>query len=258
VNHSCVGKIIRELDAELVMIRSCLEAFEHKRPHTSRRRRRKSSSGRRFWTAAELRDLRKLYPDARTSDLAPRFGRSTTALSGMAYSLGLHKSEAYLATPEACRLRRGDNVGASFRFQRGHVPANKGLRRPGYGPGRMRETQFRKGERPHTWVPVGTEVRDDDGYLKRKIGDDRTKPPRFNWRYVHTMTWEARNGPVPSGHAVAFKNGDKTDIREENLEIVSREELMRRNSVHRLPPALAEVVLLRARLVRQINRRMKA
>jgi hypothetical protein len=85
------------------------------------------------------------------------------------------KSEAYLASPAACRLRRGDNIGAPYRFTKGHVPANKGLRRPGWGPGRMKETQFRKGERQGRAVklykPIGTERVSKDGYTERKIND---------------------------------------------------------------------------------------
>jgi len=126
----------------------------------------------------------------------------------------------------------------------------------------MRETQFKKGELTGAaqarWVPVGTEVLDVEGYLKRKISDDRTKASRFNWRYVHTMTWEAKHGPVPRGCAIAFRNGDKADIREENLELVTRQELMRRNTIHNLPKALAEVIQLRGALVRQIRKRARA
>lgn len=48
-------------------------------------------------------------------------------------------------------------------------PFNKGLRRPGWHVGRMRETQFRKGERSgiaaKNWRPIGTIRTDPDGYL---------------------------------------------------------------------------------------------
>ena len=213
---------------------------------------------RRLWTEKEQLELRRLYPDTKTSKLARRFHRRLRAVYAMAKKLGLRKSEAFLASADACRLRRGDNVGAAYRFKKGQEPPNKGLRRPGYAPGRMAETQFRKGQLSHTWVPVGTEVLDPDGYLKRKVSDDRTRPSRFNWRFVHVLTWEAKHGPIPRGFAVAFKNGNKADLRDDNLELVSRQELMRRNSVHNLPPALAEVVQLRAVLVRQIRKRASA
>jgi hypothetical protein len=211
--------------------------------------------GRRPWTWPEDQALLKRYPHERTVDLARELRRSPSAVSARAGLFGLHKSDAYLESPAACRLRRGDNVGAAFRFRKGHVPANKGLRRPGWAAGRMAETQFRKGQMPQTWVPVGTEVVDSGGYRKRKVSDDRTKASRFNWRFVHVLLWERAHGPVPPGHAVVFRNGDRRDLRLGNLELVSRRELMRRNSVHRLPKALAEVIQLRGAVVRQINRR---
>jgi len=244
---SAAAALLGELDAELAMIRSCLEALGIRRRRT-----------RRFWTEAELGQLRRLYPDTRTALLARRLRRRTYGVYNKAQQLGLRKSAAYLRSPACVAFARPGSGGERFRYPKGHVPANKGLRRPGYAPGRMKETQFKKGQEPRNWVPVGTEVRDDEGYLKRKISDDRTIPSRFNWRYVHTMTWEAKHGPVPRGHAVAFKNGDKTDIRDENLELVSRRELMRRNSVHNLPRALAEVVQLRGALVHQIRKRARA
>lgn len=171
--------------------------------------------------------------------------------------LGVKKSAAYLASPEACRLRRGDNVGAAYRFTPGHVPANKGLRRPGWFRGRMKETQFRKGERRgaavELWKPIGTERISKDGYLERKVNDDL--PRQRRWRAVHLLLWESTHGPVPKGHAIAFKNGDRTDIRLDNLECISRRELMSRNTVHNLPKPLAGAVQLLGALNRQIRRR---
>lgn len=210
------------------------------------------------WNAAERRSVRACYPHMRTEDLARILGRTIESLNGIVQKLRLHKSAAYLASPAACRLRRGDNVGAAHRFVKGHVPANKGLRRPGWAPGRMAMTQFKKGDRPHTWVPVGTEVVDLDGYRKRKIANDRTKPSRFNWRFVHVLVWEAKHGQVPLGHAVVFRNGNQADIRIENLECIPRAELMRRNSVHRLPKVLADAIQLRGQLVRRIREREEA
>src|SRR3954469_12004177 len=104
-------------------------------------------AGKRLWSDQDDELLRALYPDTPNTELAQRLRRSVHAVYARAEKLGLYKSQAYLASPQACRLRRGDNVGARFRYRKGHVPANKGLRRPGWGPGRMRETQFEKGVR---------------------------------------------------------------------------------------------------------------
>src|SRR2546423_1457632 len=95
-------------------------------------------AGKRLWNPEDDVLLRRLYPDVSTPDLAQRLRRTVNAIYARAEILGLRKSAVYLASPAACRLRRGDHVGAPFYFPKGHVPANKGLRRPGWSAGRMK------------------------------------------------------------------------------------------------------------------------
>lgn len=104
-------------------------------------------AGKRLWNPEDEELLQARYPHEPTAPIAKALRRSVSAVYLRAKLLGLAKSAAYLASPAACRLRRGDQVGAAFRYPKGHVPANKGLRRPGWAPGRMSETQFRKGVR---------------------------------------------------------------------------------------------------------------
>jgi hypothetical protein len=163
-------------------------------------------AGRRLWSTADDALLRERYPHEPTAPLAGELRRSLVATYQRAQTLGLEKTEAYLASPAACRLRReATPASVATRFKKGQVPANKGLRRPGWAPGRMRETQFKRGARPQTWVPVGTVVVDPDGYRKQKVADER-RPSRFNWRFVHVLVWETAHGPVPTGHAVTFRS----------------------------------------------------
>lgn len=203
-------------------------------------------AGKRLWEPEDDALVAERYPHEPTATLARSLRRSVTATYARAMKLGLAKSAAYLASPAACRLRRGDNLGKAFRFPKGHVPANKGLRRQGWAPGRMRETQFRKGERhgraAQVYQPIGSERISKDCYLQRKVNDDL--PRQARWRSVHVLVWEAAHGPLPAGHAVSFRNGDRRDVRLENLELISRRELMRRNTVHNLPAPLAQTVQL--------------
>ncbi len=199
--------------------------------------------------------MRELYSDMPTAQVARRLGRSISSVNGRVQKLGLKKSAAYLASPDACRLRRGDHVGRPFQFKKGHVPANKGLRRPGWAPGRMKETQFRKGVlngvAARRFKPIGS-VRMCDGYLYKKVAAI-PGPWTRNWKLAHVLLWESLHGPVPAGHAVAFKNGDPTDIRGDNLELLHRRDLMARNTVHNLPKPLAQTVQLLGALRRKIN-----
>lgn len=135
------------------------------------------------------------------------------------------------------------------------MPWNKG--RPFDAGGRSVDTRFRAGNRPQTWVPIGSRRVNSDGVLDRKITDTGYAPR--DWRAVHRMVWEAAHGDVPPGHVVVFRPGRRTtveaDITLDAVELVSRAELMRRNSVHRLPREVAQAVQLIGAVNRQINER---
>jgi hypothetical protein len=215
------------------------------------------------WTSAEDEKLRKEYPNAPSENLAKLFSTTKSAVYQRAERLGLRKSAEYMASPAACRLRRGDEVGKASRFQKGIVPHNKGLRRPGYsiGRGRMSETTFKKGERRGTaaqnWKPIGTICPDTDGYLRKKVSEGvGGYGNQKAWEFVHIRTWIDANGPVPSGHAIVFKDGINVQI--ENLECISRAELMRRNSIHaRRSPEMKEAIYGLIQVKRLITMREK-
>lgn len=205
------------------------------------------------WTTEEIEALTRLYADTPTKELAVLLGHPVCSVFEKAKRLGLAKSPAYLESPASGRLRQGDNAGKEHRFRKGHVPANKGLRRPGYAVGRMCETQFEKGNKPHNYMPVGSE-RLLEGYLQRKISDTGY-PPR-DWKFVHRLLWEETNGSVPPGHVVIFIDGDKGNIDLANLRLASRSELGRRNVMwNRYPRELSETIQLAGVLKRKINRR---
>lgn len=216
-------------------------------------------AGKRLWDPEDDVELRRLFPDAPTIQLVPVFRRTLQAIRARAGTLGLHKSAAFMASPHAYRFRRGQGGGEACRFAKGHVPANKGTRRPGWHRGRMKETQFKKGQlngvAAHRFMPIGS-FRIADGYLYRKISAV-PGPWTVNWKMEHVLVWARAHGPVPSGHALAFRNRDRTDVRLENLELLTRRELMARNTVHNLPKPLAQTVQLLGQLNRQIRRRTR-
>jgi hypothetical protein len=140
------------------------------------------------------------------------------------------------------------------------VPANKGLRRPGFAPGDMARTQFKKGNVSANWMPVGSYRINGDAFVERKFAD-APGPYKNRWIPVHREIWIGAHGPVPKGYVIAFKPGTKTTDPErislEVLECITLAENCRRNSVHNLPQPLVDVCRLRARLTRAINKRSK-
>src|SRR5574337_2009025 len=135
--------------------------------------------------------------------------------------------------------------------------------RPGWAPGRMATTQFKKGrpaQEARNYVPIGTEKYDSKRKVTvRKITDDPAIFPAMRWRPVHVLVWETANGPIPKGHIVVFKKGLKTlvsaDITVDRLDLVTLAENMRRNSYRNYPQPIPQLIQLRGALNRKINKR---
>lgn len=218
------------------------------------RLRKAEGYGHRPWTEAEIEILRARYPHEPTSTLAPDLGRSALKVYAKANKIGLRKTPEYLATPAYKDQITGLELGAACRFHKGLVPWNKGRKMPGWAPGRMRATQFKKGQHPVGWKPIGSTRINADGYLDRKVAD--TGYPPHDWKGEHVLLWTEAHGPVPRGYIVVFKDRDKRHVALGNLECISLTENMRRNTIHnRYPPALRNLIMLNAALKRQIRRR---
>lgn len=214
----------------------------------------RAGATRQFWTAAEDAIIRAQYPHLRAERLVallPR--RSLASIYKRAKKLGVEKAPSFLVSRESGRL--DGTLGAAYRFKPGQAPWSKGKRIGSRG--RSSETQFKPGVRQgvaeRLYKPIGAERISRDGYLERKVNDDR--PFYRRWRAVHLLLWEAAHGPVPGGHALTFVNGDRTDIRLENLALIPRGALMRRNTVHNYPQPIPQLLQLKGALVRKINRR---
>lgn len=206
---------------------------------------------RRYWQPWEVGQLRLQYPHMLTAVIAVMLERPVESIYAKASTLGLVKTAEFFATPAAARTN--GRQGIHTRFKKGQEPPNKGLRRPGWFRGRMRETQFKRGSKPHTWKPIGAERINADGYRDRKV-TDTGYPPR-DWVGVHRLNWIAAHGPIPPGHIVRFKDGNKLNPELANLELVSLAENMRRNTLHRYPKEIRHAIQLRGALIRQINKR---
>jgi hypothetical protein len=212
----------------------------------------------RKWTRREEKILRVQYPDVFTEKIAKLLRRPIFVIYQHAAKLGLEKSAAYIAAKKKVEAERLTRAGVAHRYPKGHPPANKGLRRPGYAPGRMASTQFKKGQQPHNTMPLwsfrwycgGSD--NTPGYMLVKTGKPGPKP-LSGWEFVHKLVWEHANGPIPPGHRIWWKNRNHADCSLSNLELLSDVEHMRRTTVHNLPKPLVEVIQLTGALKRKIR-----
>lgn len=204
------------------------------------------------WTKAEDKLVRQQYPHGQTADLAKKLGRSLSSVYQHARSLGLGKTDA-AKRKYGCWF--SGKEGAAYRFKKGHKTWNAGKKGWQAGGG-AKDTQFKKGQKPvNTWLPIGTEVTDPDGYLKRKVADTGNR--RKDWKFVHVILWEKLKGPIPRGHFVVFKNRNNADIRLRNLMLVDRAEHMKRNTIYRYPPELVRTIKALAKLRRKIDEKQE-
>lgn len=203
---------------------------------------------------AEIELVRRNYADTRTQALADVLGVHYNQIVRLARKLGIKKSEAYLNSEASGRLQGGDSgAGANTRFKKGHQPWHAGKK-----IGATKScTSFKKGQQPHNHMPIGAYRIAATGYLEIKFSHE---PGSYlkRWKAVHRAVWEEAHGPIPEGMVVAFRDGRTRTTPEEItldvLELVSKREVMRRNSLHtNYPPEVVELIRLRAVCTRTIN-----
>lgn len=151
--------------------------------------------------------------------------------------------------------------GRTGRFDKGHVPMNKGIKGMHLSPA----TEFKKGHTPANTRPLGSERIDNkDGYIHVKIEEANpyTKA-QTRFKQKHVVLWERKHGPVPKGFAVIFKDSDRMNCVDENLELVSRAELARLNQLKyseahpEIKPALLTLAKLKTKFFSLQNKETK-
>jgi hypothetical protein len=205
----------------------------------------------RKWSAEETAQLRARYPHEDTSTLAAAMGMTRRSVYRKAELLGLKKSPERTAQLFAANAKRLYD----FRIAPGFEPWNKGLRGAyRIKAGSKRGKQFQPGNKPPGYRAIGSELLRSDGHLYRKVvdedGTERIRP-------VYQLLWESHHGKIPPGHIVAFRDGKYDNLSLENLELVTPSDMMRRNTVHRYPQPIKELIRLKARITRTVNQRSR-
>ncbi len=85
-----------------------------------------------------------------------------------------------------------------------------------------------------------------DGYLYSKIKDGV-------WELTHRLEWIKHNGEIPYGYIVVFKDKNRMNVAIDNLECISLQENMKRNSIQRYPLEVQDCMKLLSKLNKKIN-----
>lgn len=195
--------------------------------------------------------LKQRYPHESTRILAEELGVSIKYIYNRVHFLGISKTEEYYKSDKSGRYPPGWKGGVSTQFKKGHASFNKGMKMSAELYEKVKPTMFKKGNRPHNWKPDGTiEQRIDNSgkaYLHIKIKDS-------HWMLYHRYVWEKEVGPIPKGFIVSFKDGNIKNCDIENLELITRMENMKRNTIQRYPAELQQLIKLKCKLIKKIEK----
>jgi hypothetical protein len=191
------------------------------------------------WTPDDLTLLRARYPHESTVTLAHELGRSVESVYQRAMRMELVKTPEYMASPAAGRIPPGGDA-RGRRFVVGQQAAL----------GNRSQT----GKRNPRRAALGTVITSGSlGYEWIKVFDIGSWPR--GWRLLHHVIWEQTHGPIPPDHLVTFRDNNRANVVIENLELVDKVAWMLRHSISSLPPELASLMRLNAKLVRTIAQR---
>lgn len=144
------------------------------------------------------------------------------------------------------------------RFQKGHTPFSKGKKWDEYmspeSQARSRMTTFKKGDTPHNTQPLGS-ISIMVGYWVMKVTNVGNQHQK--WKFLHRLLWEKEKGPIPKGMNVVFRNGDRNDIRIENLMLMDRKEMARYTPVDDSEPEMQRFSEIVARVAAKVAEKMK-
>ena len=190
-------------------------------------------------TAEQKQKLIELYPVYTSAELAQLLGCSASVIKNNAYDL---------------KLKKNINKGC---FKKGLIPHNKGKRMKEYCKPEIietiRKTQFKKGNLPHNTKHDGfISLRKDKrtGIIYKYIRIEKAK-----FELMHRVIWQQHNGEIPKNHVVVFKDGNSLNCVIENLEMITMEENMKRNTIQRYPEELQTSLRLRSKLKKLIKQK---
>lgn len=161
----------------------------------------------------------------------------------------------------ALRKREGWKTGRTGHFVKGAVAHNKGQKMP-FNANSAR-TQFKKGMLPPNFRGPGHETI-SEGYVMIVVDEPNPWTGTSTWRvHKHRRLWEQANGPVPAGHVLKSRDGNKLNTDPSNWEAVPRALLPRLNGksgrgYDTAPAELQPTIMAIAKLEHCIRERGKA
>lgn len=143
-------------------------------------------------------------------------------------------------------------------YRKGQIPANKGKKQTEFmspeAIEKTKATRFKKGNLPHNSFGISNgdiRIRADKRGVKHKY----IRIQLGVWVLLQVYNWEQKFGPVPKGYILRFIDSDTMNCSPENLELITRNENMVKNSIHQYPEEIKTTIRLISKINKKINKK---
>jgi hypothetical protein len=150
----------------------------------------------------------------------------------------------------------GQHFAKRSQMQPGHISHNKGKAMPPEIREKVSHTWFPKGHRPHNTKPA-------DGVITIRTDKKTGRQYQYireglsRWEPLHRHLWRQHHGKIPRGKVVVFKDGNPMNCVIDNLELLTYQENMMRNTIQNLPTELRNAKLMIGGFNRKLNKYAK-
>lgn len=205
----------------------------------------------RLYTKEEDAYITEHYPNEDCEVIAKYLDRTCNSIKKRASDLKVKKSKEYISNLYREHYYNNPNV-QKHTFKKGDIPHNKGKKWDEWMKKEWLDNPslYKKGNIPYSMKPIGAERINSYGYIQVKIALPN------KWKLKHRIIWEEKYGEIPKGHDIHFRDGDRKNTNIDNLELVSKREVMDRYSIYRYPKELIRLIKLNNRVKRKINEKM--
>jgi len=183
------------------------------------------------WSDEKIEQLKALFPNNSTNEVAEIMQLSKYQVNYKSYALGLKKSDAYLIIMQEKTNIALLNSSINSRFTKGMVSHNKGRSIAEYmSPEnivKFKRAQFKKGHIPKNSKRIGAVRFSKDGFYEIKV---RHQNGKINgaYEFLHRVIYEKHNGPIPEGMICGFKDFNKSNFEIKNIVLMTKIEHVKR------------------------------
>lgn len=163
------------------------------------------------FSAEEDRFLRNHYNTVPAKRMSKMLGRSESASRQRMQRLGLRPSAEAIA-----KFKKDSQL------KPGNIPWSKGLkglRIPGSEKGWFKKGQVSRNTKSDGVITIRHHKRSGRSYKYIRIAKNK-------WMLLHQYNWIEKNGPIPEGHILVFKDGDNMNCEPENMRLITQAQHM--------------------------------